>query len=110
MINDQYFDDDDNDGLCRDFGIEQGERRTCTKERLHKDDHYDRVNDFYWPLDDMDRDFVEFFEAMQRITQDLKKMGELQDKMHWQFGWPKEYADFHSELQKTIKGWVGSHC
>jgi hypothetical protein len=105
------YDDYLDDGLCGDFGIEKGEGRQCTKERRHKDDHYDRVNDFSWPLDDMDKEYNEFFDAMMKVTTDhLKRMREIQDKMHWQFGYPMELISFRKELEDTLKGWVSSHC
>ena len=107
------WDELENDGSCGNLGIEKGDGdpyRTCTNPRRHKDDHYDRVHDFSWPLDEMDKQYNEFFERMARATEDLKKMREIQDKMHWQFGDPLEFCEFRNELEKTRRGWVSSNC
>lgn len=58
----------------------------------------------------IDVEFHEFFDLMKQTTTNLKKMAEAQRHMRWQFGEPKEFLEFVTELNETLDGWVSSSC
>lgn len=55
-------------------------------------------------------DSDEFFELLEQTTANLKKLAEMQNNMHWQFGDQEVIAEFDQAVTDTKEGWLASNC
>lgn len=55
-------------------------------------------------------DFSEFQRLMEEATVKLQQMTHMQDRMHWQFDYPKYYEEFVEAINDVKNGWMSSHC
>lgn len=55
-------------------------------------------------------DFNEFRKLMDETVANLKKMTEMQNKMHWQFGDLDPFPELVQEMNTALDGWISSNC
>ena len=61
-------------------------------------------------LDDIYYDWYEFQLLAGEVTDRLRRMSMMQNKMHWQFGDPEWYEKFVSAMDDAKGGWMSSNC
>ncbi len=61
------------------------------------------IEDEYYDLEDFKKEMIE-------ATKKLKKLSEMQNRMHWQFGNPDYYDEFVSSVDEAVHGWMASNC